>query len=211
MKRYLIILTLLIFAGMTPAKADYIATHNFEIDVDTTMTVVVSGTMNTNITGANGTMGTPLNINFNIATNQDVNGITLKAMVTDSTESKLCACCGCETSGPASSLTTTYILANDTHKPMAGCVENCKTGSCTSMENENTIAYPATITINNEGTVQKVVDAERCYFSADVKSGVTDLNLTLSPTPKVGTYDIATAQDEPDNYVLEVFLDNIPS
>ena len=212
MKRYLIIFTLFLFAGIVPAKADYIATQTFEIDVDTTMTVVISGNQNTAINGLTGTLGSPLDINFNISTNQDISGIKVKTFVQNASLTKSCACV-CNTPGLAveTSIPFQIMLGNDTHMPTVGAVDNCEDEAPTSMLNGNVIAYPATISINNGGTLQFQDLGDESFFSTEVKTGTTDINLALSGSPCTGTYDVVTGQDEADNYVLEVFLDNIPS
>jgi len=207
MKRNFIILILFIFAGVMPAKADYITTQTFYVDADTTISVVISGTLNTIITGALGDMSTPMNINFNISTNEELPNIRLKAEVIGSLNETKTAFC-CTDVGEVSSQAMALVLANGLHKPMACCIGNCMTGACTTMENANAIAYPGTVSINNSGTIH--YNSTNGYFDAKVKTGTSDLTLALNASPKSGTYDIDTAQDEPDNYVVEIYLDNLP-
>jgi len=209
MKRYLIILVLFVIAGINPANADVIATNTFYVDADTTMTVITSGTLNAVISGETGQLSTPLNINFNISTNQDYDNIRLKAHTATSTSTNCCCCCT-TTTGEAPSHTFLLALGNETHLASSIGINDCLCSSPQCDLNPNVIAYPGVVSISNGGTIEPQSSGEDHYMNCKVKAGVSDLNLTLSTTPKPGTYDVNSAQDEPDNYVVEVYLDNLP-
>lgn len=208
MKRYLIILMLSLFTtGILPARADYIATQNFVIDVDTTMTVVTSGTLTTPINGMTGNLDTPLNLNFNISVNQDTNDIRLKAIVTDSTAGQHSGfyCTG----SSAVSSQAMYMVLAEPDVEAAG-IANCEQAVSTVADNPCAIAYPGTVAIDNGGTVQYVENSGNGYFNVNVAMGETNLSVNLSTTVKAGTYDAYVANDCAENYQVEVFLDNIP-
>ena len=206
---YFVILSLVLFLGIIPAKADYITTQSFVVDVNTTITVVTSGTLNTAINGSTGELGTPLSLNFNITTNQDANSIRMHAFILDSSSTKqnafYCTSSSTDTSQPM------YLALGDYatgHQPNSSSINDCLQATSTSSNNADTIAYPGTVSINNGGSVQYITNGN--YFDYTVKSGTTDINLTLATTPKPGTYDSASALDEPDNFEAEIYLDNIP-
>lgn len=206
MKHYLIILIL--FLGILPARADYIATHTFVVDAENTITVVVSGTLDATLDGTTGSLSTPLNINFNIATNNDIGDIRLKAFVVDSTSTKNSAFY-CTGSGAVTTQPVHLVLGDYVHPPALSSINDCKQASSDPLNNSNAIAYPGTVSINNTGTVS--YNNTDGYFDVNVISGTTDLNLTLSTTPKAGTYDVDSATDQADDYKVEIYLDNIPS
>lgn len=207
MKRYLIIFILFLLAGNLPAKADYIATHTFVVDAENTITVVVSGFLNAAIDGDTGALSSPLSINFNIATNEDLDNIRLRALVLDADSNKDGAfyCTGTE---DVASQAMHLVLGATAHPPSLVAVNNCEQAASDPLINDGVVAYPGTVSINHGGTV-RYSNADK-YFNAQVKSGTSDLTLALGTTPKAGTFDSASAMDEPDDYKVEVYLDNIP-
>lgn len=208
MKRYLLLI-LFLLGGLLPSKADVLATQTFQINADTTMTVNTAGIFSSTITGTYGLMSTPLNINFNIATNQDVNDVRLKAIVVDALGGRHSALT-CGSGAEQTSQSVEVVLANELHQPSAESITACKKPTCISTENPDAIAYPGTVTINNNGTIQYKTASDDDYINAKIKAGTTDINLTLLASPKEGTYSSTTALDQPDNYKVEVYLDNIP-
>lgn len=207
MKLSLTILILYLFLAILPARADYIATHTFVVDAENTITVIVSGTLSTAIDAETGSLGTGLNINFNIATNEDLENIRLKALVLASCSTKICAFCATDESGVCSK-SVTLIMCNCVNMPDILSINDCKLPSPTSINNQNAIAYPGLVSINNDGNLS--YSESNGYFSCAVKTGTTDLNITLNTSPKPGTFDAETAMDSDDNYEVEIFLDNIP-
>ena len=208
MKRYLSILILSIFFGILPAKADFIATQDFYVDADTTITIVVSGDLTTSINGNSGHLGTPLNINFNISSNEAANDIRMRAMITDASAVQHSAFYCTNTSAVTSQSMFLIMAEKDIEAPS---ILNCKNGASTVENNPCAIAYPGTVSITNNGsTVQYVENGGDGYFSANVIAGTTDLNMTLATSTKAGTYDVAVSNDCAENYEVTVYLDNIP-
>jgi len=151
-------------------------------------------------------MTTPLNIDFNITTNEDIKDINLNAYVLDSKGTKHSAF-GDTSPGISSNQKMGLTFANNVHPPDANSIDNCNGASCSSTDNPNAISYPGTININNKGTLEYNSGG---YYVVQVNSGTTDLPLSLATTPKSGTYDFDTAQDESDTYQVEIYLDNLP-
>lgn len=210
MKKHIITILLLIFT-LLPASADYTTTNTFVIDADTTMAIVISGTLSSSIDGETGALSTPLNINFNITTNQADNNVILRAFVLDSTGTKQSAfyCLG---SGNKISETMHLVFGDYAtgHNPTGASINNCKQVISTAINNSDAIAYPGIVRINNGGRIAYHANGGTGYFSSIILPGNTNLNLTLATTPKLGTYDVSTALDEPDDYKVEIYLDNIP-
>ena len=164
MKRYLSILILSIFFGILPAKADFIATQDFYVDADTTITIVVSGDLTTSINGNSGHLGTPLNINFNISSNEAANDIRMRAMITDASAVQHSAFYCTNTSAVTSQSMFLIMAEKDIEAPS---ILNCKNGASTVENNPCAIAYPGTVSITNNGsTVQYVENGGDGYFSA---------------------------------------------
>ncbi len=209
MKLFITIFILVLFLGINTAKADYITTHTFVVDSDTTITIVVSGTLNASMDGDTGTLSNALNLNFNIKSNEDSETIRMHALVLDSASTKENAFYCTDTSeGTRRSL---HLVLGDCatgHEPDSSSIADCQQEKSTAVNNSDAIAYPGTLSITNDGRVQ--YNSSRGYFTCKVKSGVTDLTLALTTTPKAGTFDSASAMDEPDKYEAEIYLDNIP-
>ena len=208
MKNFLVLL-IIIFFNISSANADYITTNTFVVDVSNTVTIVTSGNLTSTIDPFTGQMSTPLHINFNITSNEDLSNINLKAYVTDSTSVKSSGFYCTDTSEVTSQ--SMYLVFTDSDDEVAtASINDCKQAASTPMSNPNVIAYPGTVSINNDGTIQYNQNGGDGYFSSQIKTGTTDLNMTISTTPKPGTYDFNTAEDESDTYQVEIYLDNIP-
>jgi len=204
MKLYIIIL-ILIFNILT-ARADTSVTNTFVVDFDTTVSIVISGNLMTTIDATSGALDSGLNINYKITTNQSLTDIRLKALVVDELNVKHNAFYS--TGGGSGSQNMYLVLASDEHKPPASSVEDCLKGTSTALNNPDAIAYPGTITINNNGLISYNSEG---YYSCEIGENITDLNMSITTSPKAGTYDSSTAMDEPDPYKVEIYLDNIPS
>lgn len=207
MKFYLTIFIL--FICILPVRADFTATQTFVVDAQNTITIVASGNLASSLDGFTGELQSPLHINFNITSNADLSDIQLKAFVTDSANVKSSGFYCADTSvGTSQSMYLLFIDSDD--EITAEAIDDCKKAASTPINNPNVIAYPGTISINNTGTLQYVPNGGTGYFSSQIKSGTTDLNMVLGTTPKPGTYDFNVANDEPDAYIVEIYLDNIP-
>lgn len=204
------VLTLFLIMGFLPAKADTILTQEFIIDADTTMEVVISGTLNSNIAGLTGVMDTALNINFNITTNEAVNNMYLRATVKDENSNVHSAFYCTNTSLSTSQSVCLIFSEEDFLDVTADSIANCKEASSITSDNPCTIAYPATVTISSGGTIQYVPNSGEGYFNLNVPIGESDLNMTLGTSPKAGTYDAYLANDCADDYEVTIYLDNIP-
>jgi hypothetical protein len=55
-----------------------------------------------------------------------------------------------------------------------------------------------------------VDDPTESYFTANIGTNVTNINLNLGAISRAGTYDINTAYDILGSYQAIVYLDNIP-
>lgn len=210
MKQFIITLIFFIFITMLPTKADLSATQTFVVDADNTITIVTTGNLTSSIDGFTGQMSTPLWINFNITTNEDVNDIRLKAMVVDSVSTKHSAF-GCTETGTVTTENAYLIFGEENTSGITfESIQNCKDGTSTAELNPCTIAYPATITIDQNGTLQFMSNGSEGYFSANILTGTTNINMTLGTAIKPGTFDSDSAYDCADNYQVEIYLDNIP-
>lgn len=208
MKYWIIILFFLFI--INPAKADYITTQTFIINASSTITVVISGTLTTTIAGDTGNLGTALNINFNVLSNDIYNSATLKAYVLDSTGTKYSAFYGTDV-GNVQSLNMFLVMANDTYRPTLAAINDCKSATSSAINNANAIAYSGTVTIDDNARVRYNSNSGNDYFSLQFKANTsTNLNLTLSTTPKSGTFDNVTSLDEPGPYIVEIYMDNLP-
>ena len=207
MKFYLTIFIL--FICILPVRADFTATQTFVVNAQNTITIVASGNLASSIDGFTGELQSPLHINFNITSNADLSDIQLKAFITDYSNAKNSGFYCADTSAATSQ--SMYLLFLDSVDEIpAGSIDDCKKAVSTAINNPNVIAYPGTISINNTSTIQYVPNGGLGYFSSQIKSGTTDLSMVLSTTPKPGTYDFNVANDEPDSYTVEIYLDNIP-
>jgi len=202
----ILMLLIITFFNIPCANADYITTNTFVVNVQNTVAVTTSGNLNSSIDAFSGEMTTPLNIDFNITTNEDIKNINLNAYVLDSTNTKHSAFC-CTEPGVSSTQKMCLTLGNNTHLPSACSINSCNKMCPTPIENSNTISYPGNININNKGTLEYNSGG---YYVAQINSGITDLTISLATTPKSGTYDFNTAQDESDTYQVEIYLDNLP-
>ena len=210
MKQLLTIFILFLLAGILPANADTFATQIFTVNTTNTVAITPSGNFSTTILGMSGALSTPLSVNFNIVANEDVNGITLKALVTNSTGGKYSGFY-CTDSSVVTSQSAYMVLIDTDDTTDGSSLANCKQSVSTAILNPGAIAYPATVAITNGGTIQYQDNGGNGYFLTTIKSGTTNLSMSLSTTPKVGTYDIASSLDEDDMYMVEVYLDDIPS
>lgn len=207
MKKLLIIT--IIFLLNLPAIADDIATNTFIIDSDTTASIAISGTLTATI-ASNGTLSNGLNLNYSISTNQALNDIRIRALVAYGTGSQQTSAFYSTSSGTATSANFHLVFGHDTTPPTSASINNCKQATSTATSNPNAIAYPGTVTINNSGTLSYQANSGEGYFSCEVPTGTTAINMTLTTSPKSGTYDSGTALDEAGFYKVEVYLDNIP-
>ncbi len=208
--KFLMILISFLIIEVPYAKADSIATQQFTIDSDTTMDVATSGTLNSSINGLTGIMNGGLNINFAITSNQPTSDIYLKATVKDVGSNTYSAF---HSSGTA--LTTTqpiHLLFTEVNSPKvtSASIHDCKQDSSIALNNPAAIAYSGNVSIDNNGTIQYQTNGGEGYFSANVPSGTTNLAITLSTNPKLGTYDISLANDPSGTYEATIYLDNIP-
>jgi hypothetical protein len=206
--KFYISLFILIFT-MLPARADYITTNTFVIDAQHTVTIIISGNLNSTINGDTGTLTSALSINFNIATNADLCNIGLRANVVNSSASNQSAFYS-TCSDAASSQNMNLVLADYDHPPDAASIEDCKQATSTPESNPDSIAYPGTVTIDNAGTISYQDNNSNGYFLCQVLQGTTNLTIALNTVPKSGTYDSTTAMDEPDTFKAEIYLDSLP-
>lgn len=209
MNRYLIVLLLFIFFLVPQAKADYITTETFVVDATNTVSIAVSGTLYTTIEASHGNLGTALNIDFNIISNEDLNTVTLKTFVKDSTSVKHSAFY-CTGSTPVTSQSMFLVLANSgANPPIAGSIADCKQNTSTATSNANAIAYPGVVTITGPAgsSITYVPNGSDGYFSTVLKAGTTDLIMSVSTVAKAGT---VSSLDTADSYQVEIYLDNIP-
>lgn len=200
-----IILLFLYFTALQ-ANADYIATQDFVVDVDTTVEIITSGNLSTTIDGSTGELASGLNINYAITTNQALSDLRLRALVLDDASNKQSAFY-CTSSGSYSYYNINIIFANYDYPPSSSAIGDCKQSISSPIDNPDTIAYPTTVSIDNSGTIS--YDSAG-YFSSNIGTGTTNLNMSVSTTPKSGTYDFTTALDEPGTYKIEIYIDNIP-
>lgn len=197
-----------LFFSILPAKADDIATNYFQIDAATTAQISISGNLFTTIDPLTGILSSALNINFAIATNQALSDIRLKALVKDSSSISTNAF---YYSGATSTSSSSFYLTfvNTDVPPASTSIANCKSAISTSINNPNAIAYPGTVTISNGGTIS--YNSTNGYFSCQVPAiNTTNISLSVTATPKVGTFDAITALDEAGTYKVEIYLDNLP-
>lgn len=205
-----ILITLLILiVSVLPAKAVYITTNSFYVNAENTIEIVISGTLTAGVDGSTGALSTGLNINFNITTNEALTDIRLRAYTVDDGANNISSFY-CTGSGAVSSQSMFLAFASADNPPTSASINNCKQASSTSTLNPNAIAYSGTVSINNSGTVSYLANGGNGYFTCEVLTGETDLNMALTTAAKSGTYDEITALDEPDPYRVEIYLDNIP-
>lgn len=204
-----ILLITILFLLNLPASADDLATNIFIIDSVTTASVAISGTLTSTI-ASTGILSNALNINYNLSTNQSLNDVRLKALVTYGTSSQQTSAFYSTSSGSTTSASFYLVFGHDTNPPTSASVANCKQATSTSTSNPNAIAYPGTVTINNGGTLSYQANSGEGYFSCEVPTGTTAINMAMTTSPKSGTYDSVTALDEAGFYKVEVYLDNLP-
>lgn len=202
MKKLLIILSFLMISP-TLTHACAISTHTFEIDVDNTVTIVTSGNLSSILNTSTGVLNTGLNINYNITTNQALSDIGLRALIRSdsSTESSFY----CDNSGSSSSQALHLVFTNNDNLPTVSAINDCKQASSTAVNNANAIAYPGTLTISRAGSFSYKSSG---YFACQIPSGKSSVNMSITTTPKSGTYSTLDAQGV---YQVEIYLDNIPS
>lgn len=208
MKHWIIILFFIFM--INPAKADYITTETFTITAAATITITISGSLTSTIAADTGNLGSSLNINFNVFSNQNYNSATLRAFVQDSTGTKYSAFSGTD-QGLVRSSNIYLVMANDTYKPTSDAISDCKATTSTATNNADAIAYAGTVTINDNASIRYRPNGTQGYFELRFRAyRSTDLNMTLSTTPKAGTFDSASSLDEPGPYKVEIYMDNLP-
>lgn len=195
---------------MLPVKADYITTNTFVIDALNTVSIVITGNLNSNIDGNTGNLSSALSINFNITTNSPLNNIGLRARVVDDSSAFHSGIYSTSGGGAISSDSMFLVLADYDNPPAASSINDCKQTVSTFANNQDVIAYPGNVSINNGGSFQYIDNSGEGYYTCQVQQDVTDLNMTLGIVPKAGTFDPVTALDRPDNYKVEIYLDSLP-
>lgn len=208
MRHYLGILLLLLFA-QNPVFADTMETNSVVVYSSATVTVEESGVHSATIDPDTGALSSSLSLDFAITANSDINNVLVRSVISDADLSQHSAF-----TTPSVSTSTSqcfcFVFTNDDCKPEVSSINNCKLSSCSASSNPDSIAYQGTITINNSGSISFVPNSGEGYFSCEVKEGSTNLNLQISTTPKPGTYDLLTALDEPGDYQVTIYLDNLP-
>jgi len=207
MKFFITLLLALIFLTVPPANAAYTVTNTFVVSVSNTVSIVISGNISTTINADTGALDSGLSINYRINSNEDLSNIRLRALVLDDTSTKRSAFDATSVSN-VSSKSINLVLGSFEHPPTLSSINDCKLASPSSLANPDAIAYPGTVFINNGGRIS--YNTSDGFFSCNVKKNTTDLHMSLTTTPKSGTYDSATAMDGPDSFQVEIYLDNIP-
>lgn len=202
MKFYITILILVL--SVFPAYADSTAINTFIVNADATVSIITSGILTTNINAETGELGTGLSINYKITANKAMQDVRLRAVVLDNNQKEHSAFC--PNGGGTSNQNVYLVFASSDHPPEESSINDCKQSGSTPLNNPDSIAYPGTININNNGSLNYNNDG---YFSCEIGEYTTDLTMSLATIPKPGTYDATTAMDEPDSYKVEIYLDNI--
>lgn len=198
--KFYILIIVFLFFGASPVRADTTGVINFLTYVIGSITFDVTGTLTTSIDASSGALGTGLNINYQMTSNNAVNNLQLKAVVLNSTGAKVN---GFYSIGGTSMF---LVLGNTSAPPTAAAISNCQQASSTSTLNPNAIAYSGTITIDNSGTISYNAGG---YYNFGIRRNTTNLNMSIITTPKPGTFDSTTALDEPGPYTVEIYIDNI--
>lgn len=201
MKKIKVLILLILFCNFLPAFADTTATSTIATYVIGTITFDVKGVLTTTIDGTSGTLGNSLNINYAMTTNTNTNSLRLHAVVLNSSGSKI-------NSIYSLGVPSLYLVFGNTDfPPTTAAISNCQQATSTATLNANAIAFPGTVTIDNGGNLSYSASG---YYSFNIKKNTSNLNLTISTTPKTGTFDSATSLDEVGPYKVELYIDNIP-
>lgn len=203
-KIFYTILFIFVFAA-TSVRADTTATMTLVTYVVGNITFNVTGTTTTTIDTTSGALGTGLNINYSMATNNNQSNLRLHAVVLDSGSVKRNAFY--PTGGTTTNQTMFLTLGNTSATPTTSAISNCQIASSAATLNANAIAYPGNIILSGGGTMTYNSSG---YYTFNVRRNVTNnLNMSITTTPKAGTFDSTTALDEPGPYTVEIYIDNI--
>lgn len=209
MKLFKFLLICILFI-VNKAQADTVAVNNLLIEVTPTVSVDISGNFTTNIDPDSGNLGSNLNINFLVSSNESINNIQLKAIVNDLNNTAQSAFASNQT-GISNQSQYYMVFANSTYPPSASSINDCKLSNSNSINNEEAIAYMGSLNIDNSGTIEYQIDgSNQSFYNCSINEGNTNISLNISPTPKPGTYDSQTALDGNNTFEVLVYLDNIP-
>lgn len=202
-KIFYTVLFIFIF-GASSVRADTTANMTLVTYVVGNITFNVTGTTTTNIDTTNGALGTGLNINYSMTTNNNQSNLRLHAVVLDSGSVKRNAFF--PIGGTTTNRTMNLVLGNTSVLPTTAAISDCEQTTSTATLNANAIAYPGNITLSGGGTVTY----SSPYYNFNVRRNVTNiLDMSITTTPKSGTFDSTSALDEPGPYTVEIYIDNI--
>lgn len=193
--------------------ADTIATHHFTTISNGTVDIVISGNLSSGIYGQDGSLVSNLNMNFKITSNETIGDMQLKAYVLNDGGSKESAIQG-SSATKVSSADFYMVFGNNSSGsfPAHSAISNCKnTATRSSLLNANAIAYSATATIDNNGTLTYIDQPDTSYYQVSIGQQETNLNLSFKPLAVSGTYDALSAYDDEGSYNVEICIENIPS
>lgn len=203
LKFYIIIF--LFILGALPVMADVTANMTLVTYVVGNITFNVTGTTTTTIDATSGALGTGLNINYAMTTNINQSNLRLRAVVLDSTVVKRNAFF--PIGGTTTNRTMNLVLGNTSVAPTTTAINDCRQTTSTATLNANAIAYPGNITLKGGGSVTY---NSLGYYTFNVRRTVANnLNMSITTTPKTGTFDSTSSLDEPGPYTVEIYIDNI--
>ncbi len=169
------------------------------------ITFNVTGALTTNIDVNTGALGTGLNVNYAMTTNNNISNLRVYAKVLSST-GKVNAFYS--VGGTPTARTMFLVLGNLSIPPTTAEINNCRQATSTATSNANAIAYPGTITISGGRSVAYNAAG---YYTFNVRRNITNnLNVSITTAAKTGTYDVNSALDEPGAYQAEIYIDQVP-
>lgn len=205
MKKKLLLILIISVLFNSPSFADTTGVINFLTYVVGAITFNVTGNLTTTIDANSGALGTGLNINYAMTTNTNISNLRLKALVLDSTGAKVNAFY--PLGGTAQAQNFFLVLGNTDYPPTAAAISDCKQVSSTATLNANAIAYSGVVTI----TVTPISYNSSGYYNFRIRRNkVNNLNMSITTVPKNGTFNATSALDEPGDYKVEIYIDNIP-
>lgn len=217
MKYFKLIFIVFLILTLNKANAyDYVATQTFTTQANDTIEIQTSGNTSATIDGTAGNLSNDLHINFQITSNVAIGDLKVRALVDTYTVGAVGAFKSSATSN-GSSLPVILVLGNTNsgYLPCHSCVKDAQGIPTPCVEtglytNANAIAYTGTINTDNNGVLTYVDDPTESYFTANIGTNVTNINLNMGTASRAGTYDINTAYDILGSYQAIVYLDNIP-
>lgn len=217
MKYIKFIIAALLILTLNKANADeFIATQTFTTLTGDTIQIDTSGHPSSTIDGMTGNLSGALNVRFKITSNVAIGDLKVRALVDTYNVGNVGGFKSSATS-TGDNLPVTLVLGNTNagYLPCSNCVHDAMGVPTPCLEtgdynNCNAIAYTGTMTIDNSGILGYVDNATESYFTANIGTNITNLDIDLGTTVRAGSYDINEGWDILGTYVATVYIDNIP-